>query len=111
MLNQIYSLVLSLQMTDNYDSIQSNLAIEDIYFKNFKGVTSSKYAPKVGTIVCSSPEVRNPITTMIPIWCLTLQRSARTSMPVTLMSPALMEMTSSLAPMSVYLSLHARESY
>ncbi|CAG7954195.1 unnamed protein product [Penicillium salamii] len=35
----------------------SNLAIEDIYFKNFKGVTSSKYSPKVGTIVCSSPEV------------------------------------------------------
>lgn len=38
-------------------NLQSNLAIEDVYFKNFKGVTSGKYDPKVGTIVCSSPDV------------------------------------------------------
>ncbi|OQE25782.1 hypothetical protein PENFLA_c008G02271 [Penicillium flavigenum] len=35
----------------------SELAIEDIVFKNFKGVTSGKRDPDVGTIVCSSPDV------------------------------------------------------
>ncbi|CAI7650739.1 unnamed protein product [Penicillium glandicola] len=35
----------------------SNLVIEDVLFKNFKGVTSGEYDPYVGTIVCSSPDV------------------------------------------------------
>ncbi|KAK2060926.1 polygalacturonase [Colletotrichum caudatum] len=33
----------------------SNMTISDIYFKNFDGTTSSKYSPRVGTLVCSSP--------------------------------------------------------
>lgn len=36
---------------------QSKLVIEDVFFKNFNGVTSGKYDPYVGTIVCSSPDV------------------------------------------------------
>ncbi|KAL7271762.1 hypothetical protein RUND412_005456 [Rhizina undulata] len=32
----------------------SNLTISDIYFQNFWGTTSTKYDPKVGTLVCSS---------------------------------------------------------
>ncbi|KAI2688238.1 CAZyme family GH28 [Penicillium roqueforti] len=35
----------------------SKLVIEDVFFKNFNGVTSGKYDPYVGTIVCSSPDV------------------------------------------------------
>ncbi|CAI7568512.1 unnamed protein product [Penicillium palitans] len=35
----------------------SKLAIEDVVFKNFNGVTSGKYDPYVGMIVCSSPDV------------------------------------------------------
>ena len=36
---------------------QSSLTISDVHFKNIKGVTSGKYDPVVGTIVCSSPDV------------------------------------------------------
>ncbi|CAG8321155.1 unnamed protein product [Penicillium nalgiovense] len=35
----------------------SELVIEDIVFKNFNGVTSGRYDPDVGTVVCSSPDV------------------------------------------------------
>lgn len=42
----------------NHDlAIQSNLTISDVHFTNFKGTTSGKYDPDVGTIVCSSPDV------------------------------------------------------
>ncbi|KAJ8131977.1 hypothetical protein O1611_g1646 [Lasiodiplodia mahajangana] len=34
----------------------SNMTISDIYFIDMFGTTSSKYDPKVGTLVCSSPE-------------------------------------------------------
>ncbi|TRX98562.1 hypothetical protein FHL15_000636 [Xylaria flabelliformis] len=34
----------------------SNMTISDIYFIDIWGTTSSKYDPKVGTLVCSSPE-------------------------------------------------------
>ncbi|KAI1734831.1 polygalacturonase [Xylaria scruposa] len=34
----------------------SNMTISDIYFIDMWGTTSSKYDPKVGTLVCSSPE-------------------------------------------------------
>lgn len=33
------------------------MTISDVVFKNFKGTTSKKYNPKVGTLVCSSPSV------------------------------------------------------
>ncbi|KAJ5754171.1 uncharacterized protein N7511_008324 [Penicillium nucicola] len=39
----------------------SSLVIEDILFTNFNGVTSGKYDPNVGTIVCSSPDVCSDI--------------------------------------------------
>ncbi|KAF3932650.1 Exopolygalacturonase [Dactylella cylindrospora] len=35
----------------------SSLIIQDIMFKNFDGVASKKYDPKVATLVCSSPTV------------------------------------------------------
>ncbi|KAJ5952962.1 Glucose/ribitol dehydrogenase [Penicillium vulpinum] len=35
----------------------SKLVIEDVYFKNIKGVTSGKRDPLVAMIVCSSPDV------------------------------------------------------
>ncbi|KAK6504660.1 hypothetical protein TWF481_006600 [Arthrobotrys musiformis] len=35
----------------------SKLAIQDIWFKNFDGIASKKYDPKVATLVCSSPNV------------------------------------------------------
>lgn len=38
----------------------SNMTISDIYFIDMWGTTSSKYDPKVGTLVCSSPEVSFP---------------------------------------------------
>jgi hypothetical protein len=41
----------------NTFTTQSELAIEDIVFKNFNGVTSGKRDPDVGMIVCSSPNV------------------------------------------------------
>ncbi|KAK2780468.1 exopolygalacturonase [Colletotrichum kahawae] len=34
----------------------SNMTISDIYFKNMDGTASSKYDPRVGTLVCSSKE-------------------------------------------------------
>ncbi|KAI0487635.1 polygalacturonase [Xylaria cf. heliscus] len=34
----------------------SNMTISEIYFIDMWGTTSSKYDPKVGTLVCSSPE-------------------------------------------------------
>ncbi|KAI1187316.1 polygalacturonase [Nemania serpens] len=34
----------------------SNMTISDIYFVDIWGTTSSKYDPKVGTLVCSSPK-------------------------------------------------------
>ncbi|KAI1843668.1 hypothetical protein JX266_010114 [Neoarthrinium moseri] len=34
----------------------SNMTISDIYFLDFWGTTSKKYDPKVGTLVCSSPQ-------------------------------------------------------
>lgn len=37
----------------------SNMTISDIYFIDIWGTTSSKYDPKVGTLVCSSPKVRS----------------------------------------------------
>ncbi|KAK7203241.1 putative exopolygalacturonase X [Myxozyma melibiosi] len=39
----------------------ASLIIEDIWFKNFSGTTSSKYGEVVGTLVCSSPDVCNEI--------------------------------------------------
>lgn len=36
---------------------QSNLTISDIHFNDFKGTTSGRRDPYVGTIVCSSPDV------------------------------------------------------
>ena len=39
------------------DRKQSNMTISDVIFKNFYGTTSKKYDPKVGTLICSSPEV------------------------------------------------------
>jgi hypothetical protein len=79
--------------------MQSNLVIEDVYFKNFNGVTSGKYDPIVGTIVCSSPDVSisedekncNPY--------LILCRFVQTSMPVVSMLPVLMATINSLAQM------------
>ncbi|KAJ5092482.1 hypothetical protein NUU61_007352 [Penicillium alfredii] len=44
----------------------SNLTISDIHFKNIKGVTSGKYDPKVGRIVCSSPKVSGPACQTTP---------------------------------------------
>ncbi|PWY90437.1 Exopolygalacturonase precursor [Aspergillus sclerotioniger CBS 115572] len=41
----------------------SNLTISDILFKNFRGTTSKKYEPYVGTIVCSSPDTCSDINT------------------------------------------------
>ncbi|KAI1309687.1 polygalacturonase [Xylaria venustula] len=38
------------------DLYPSNMTISDIYFIDIWGTTSSKYDPKVGTLVCSSPE-------------------------------------------------------
>ncbi|GIK06279.1 hypothetical protein Aspvir_001926 [Aspergillus viridinutans] len=35
----------------------SSLTISDVHFKNFRGTTSGRYNPNVGTIVCSSPNV------------------------------------------------------
>ncbi|KAH8908026.1 polygalacturonase [Coniochaeta sp. PMI_546] len=34
----------------------SNMTISDVVFKNMWGTTSKKYDPKVGTLVCSSPD-------------------------------------------------------
>ena len=45
-----------LQKTNAYIT-QSKLVIKDVVFKNFNGITSKKYDPYVGTIVCSSPDV------------------------------------------------------
>lgn len=39
----------------------SPLTITDIVFKNFKGVTTSKYQPQIGTFACSSSTVCNNI--------------------------------------------------
>lgn len=39
------------------DEYPSNLTISDIWFKNFKGVTSTKEKTKIATLVCSSPDV------------------------------------------------------
>ncbi|KUL87824.1 hypothetical protein ZTR_03139 [Talaromyces verruculosus] len=39
------------------DEYPSNLTISDIWFKNFKGVTSTKEKTKIATLVCSSPNV------------------------------------------------------
>lgn len=39
----------------------SNLTISDIHFKNFRGTTSGKRDPNVGTIVCSSPNVSSTL--------------------------------------------------
>jgi galacturan 1,4-alpha-galacturonidase len=36
------------------------MIIQDIIFKNFVGTSSAHYDPIVGTLVCSSAEVRNP---------------------------------------------------
>jgi galacturan 1,4-alpha-galacturonidase len=47
----------SVKSLTHFKFMQSNLVIEDVYFKNFKGITSGKYDPIVGTIVCSSPDV------------------------------------------------------
>ncbi|RAL16148.1 putative extracellular exo-polygalacturonase [Aspergillus homomorphus CBS 101889] len=41
----------------------SSLTISDIWFKNFRGKTSGKKNPYVGTLVCSSPEVCSNIYT------------------------------------------------
>ncbi|KAI9037715.1 putative extracellular exo-polygalacturonase [Aspergillus affinis] len=41
----------------------SNLTISDIHFNDFKGTTSGKRNPYVGTIVCSSPDVCSDIYT------------------------------------------------
>lgn len=43
----------------------SNMTISDIYFIDMWGTTSSKNDPKVGTLVCSSPEVR-PLPLFFP---------------------------------------------
>jgi len=37
------------------------MTISDVTFKNFDGTTSKKYDPKVGTLVCSSPDVSCPL--------------------------------------------------
>lgn len=37
----------------------SNMTISDIYFIDMWGTTSDKHDPNVGTLVCSSPEVRS----------------------------------------------------
>ncbi len=39
----------------------SPLTITDIVFKNFKGKTSKKYQPQIGTFACSSETVCNNI--------------------------------------------------
>ena len=51
------SLVFGCQTLTNTYATQSKLVMEDIYFRNFKGVTSGKGEPYVGKIVCSSPDV------------------------------------------------------
>lgn len=40
----------------------SSLTITDIVFKNFKGKTSKKYDPEIGTFACSSGTVCNNIS-------------------------------------------------
>ncbi|KAL4904334.1 hypothetical protein BDW74DRAFT_168382 [Aspergillus multicolor] len=40
------------------DEHPASLIIEDILFKSFDGTTSTKRAPYIATLVCSSPEVR-----------------------------------------------------
>lgn len=47
----------NLMKTNRPRDKQSSLTISDVHFKNIKGVTSGKYDPVVGTIVCSSPDV------------------------------------------------------
>ncbi|KAL2126346.1 hypothetical protein VTI74DRAFT_1139 [Chaetomium olivicolor] len=39
------------------DAYPANLKIEDITFLNFTGTLSKKYAPRLGTLICSSPNV------------------------------------------------------
>jgi galacturan 1,4-alpha-galacturonidase len=40
----------------------SPLTITDVVFKNFKGTTSKKYQPEIGTFACSSANVCNNIS-------------------------------------------------
>lgn len=40
----------------------SPLTITNVVFKNFTGVTSTKYSPEIGTFACSSEAVCNQIT-------------------------------------------------
>jgi len=40
----------------------SPLTITDVIFKNFKGTTSKKYQPEIGTFACSSANVCNKIS-------------------------------------------------
>lgn len=43
------------------------MILQDIYFKNFDGTLNAHYDPIVGTLVCSSAEVRRAAAqTMTP---------------------------------------------
>ncbi|KAI0018736.1 polygalacturonase [Xylariomycetidae sp. FL0641] len=44
----------SQEACDNYPA---SLVIEDIYFKDFYGTSSSEHDPEVGTLICSDPSV------------------------------------------------------
>ncbi|KAJ8070540.1 hypothetical protein OCU04_000914 [Sclerotinia nivalis] len=43
-----------MQTTANCNAYPTKMVIQDVVFKNFVGVASSKHDPKVGTLVCSS---------------------------------------------------------
>lgn len=78
-------------------NLQSNLTISDVHFKNFRGTTSGKRDPDVGTIVCSSPNVSAPLCSE-SIWSNDF-RFAPTSTPRTSTSRVLRERTNLFAPM------------
>ncbi|ESZ97939.1 Polygalacturonase 1 [Sclerotinia borealis F-4128] len=46
-----------MQTTANCNAYLTKMIIQDVVFKNFAGVSSTKYAPKVGTLICSSAAV------------------------------------------------------
>ncbi|KAG4031339.1 hypothetical protein MFRU_009g01260 [Monilinia fructicola] len=43
-----------MQSTSNCNAYPTKMIIQDVVFKNFTGVASTKHDPKVGTLVCSS---------------------------------------------------------
>ncbi|KAF2090013.1 glycoside hydrolase family 28 protein [Saccharata proteae CBS 121410] len=66
----VYNVDYAIEITQCYgqsnltlcDEFPSNLTISNILIENFSGVTSDKYDPLVGSLICSSPSVCSNIT-------------------------------------------------